>query len=52
MGILLDIANRATDKTLDRLDLEGGLFKVILAEELQKEISLSLADQSFEKDNF
>lgn len=48
MGILLEIANRATDRTLDRLDLEGGLFKEILAEELQKEISHSLTDQSIE----
>lgn len=48
MGILLEIANRATDKTLDRLDKEGGLFKDILPEELQKEISYSLTDQSIE----
>lgn len=49
MGILLEIANKATERTLDRLDLEGGLFKEILAEELEKEMSLSLTDQSIEK---
>ena len=49
MGILLEIANRATNKTLDRLDHEGGLFKEILAEELEKEIGLSLADQDLKK---
>lgn len=56
MGILLEIANRATNKTLDRLDLEGGLFKEILAEELEKELEnqkrLSLTDQSIEKDSY
>lgn len=51
LGILLEIANRATNKTLDRLDHEGGLFKVILAEELEKEMSLSLTDQSIEKNS-
>lgn len=45
MGILLDIANRSADKTLTRLAAEGGSFKSILAEEIEKELDSIKADK-------
>lgn len=37
MGILLEIVNRATEITQNRLEATGGTLKIILDEELEKE---------------